>query len=162
MPDLKTHQCVGTGVGAVYAGYLAKDQTDLNWWIEVFGGGAGGFVGGWVPDLLEPAVSSWHRSICHSVAAGGVVLSLGQKLVELGQACRENAAMCGAIPLVPDPQTGVLVPARIDPLSELLSRLEKFFWRFLAGFINGLAAGYGSHLLLDTFTPRGIPLLTGG
>ena len=162
MADLRTHQCVGMGAGAVYAGYLAKEQTAVNWWIEVLGGGAGGFVGGWLPDHLEPAVSSWHRDICHSWAAGGAVVSFREKLIQLGQTCRENAALCRPVPLAPDPQTGVLVPMWNNPLTRLLSELAELFWRFLAGFVNGLAAGHASHLLLDATTPRGIPLLTRG
>lgn len=38
----------------------------------------------------------------------------------------------------------------------------EFFWRAAAGFGNGLAAGYLSHLVLDAGTPRSIPLLTNG
>jgi membrane-bound metal-dependent hydrolase YbcI (DUF457 family) len=36
------------------------------------------------------------------------------------------------------------------------------FWRFAAGFANGLAAGYVSHLALDAATPRSLPLLVSG
>jgi membrane-bound metal-dependent hydrolase YbcI (DUF457 family) len=39
--------------------------------------------------------------------------------------------------------------------------LGEFIWILLAGFLNGLAAGYVSHLLLDATTPLGTPILGG-
>ncbi len=63
MPDGKTHKLVGAGTGAVYAGFRAKEQSNQNWCIEVAGGAVGGYVGGQLPDVLEPAISSWHRDV---------------------------------------------------------------------------------------------------
>ena len=55
------------------------------------------------------------------------------------------------------------VPAIPDPFSLLLSKIFELLWRFLAGFVNGFAAGYVSHLALDaTIGKRSIPLLTRG
>jgi len=54
------------------------------------------------------------------------------------------------------------VPAPADPISDLFAKLAELFWRFLAGLANGLAAGYVSHLALDAFTPRSLPLLASG
>ncbi|PYU90685.1 MAG: hypothetical protein DMG25_16690 [Acidobacteria bacterium] len=62
--------------------------------------------------------------------------------------------------MAPGGNTFVYVP--VDPISHLLSNVFEFLWRFLAGFTNGLAAGYVSHLALDAATPRSIPLLTTG
>lgn len=44
----------------------------------------------------------------------------------------------------------------------LLLNLFELLWRLAAGFANGLAAGYLSHLALDAVTPRSIPLLKTG
>jgi membrane-bound metal-dependent hydrolase YbcI (DUF457 family) len=52
------------------------------------------------------------------------------------------------------------VPLQVDPLTQFLSAMAELFWRFLAGLLNGMAAGYVSHLILDADTPRGIPLLS--
>jgi hypothetical protein len=49
MPDGKTHKLVGAGTGAVYAGYRAKEETNLHWWMEVAGGAFGGYLGVRVP-----------------------------------------------------------------------------------------------------------------
>jgi len=54
----------------------------------------------------------------------------------------------------------VFIPA--DPISRLLLSLFELLWRLAAGFANGLAAGYLSHLALDAVTPRSIPLLKAG
>ena len=68
MPDGKTHKLVGAGTGVVYAAYRAKQQSGPNWWIEVLGGAVGGYCGGLLPDIFEPAISSWHRGVAHSCA----------------------------------------------------------------------------------------------
>ncbi len=52
------------------------------------------------------------------------------------------------------------VPVAVDPFSKFLLDLFALLWRLAAGFANGLAAGYISHLALDAVTPRSIPLLT--
>jgi len=160
MPDGKTHKMIGAGAGAVYAGYRAKGQSDRDWWVEVFGGAVGGYVGGQLPDALEPATSPWHRDTAHSCAAGGSIVATRNMLGAWERACRENAEKCKALPMAP--VAGVFVPVPADPFSQLLLSLFEFLWRFLAGFANGLAAGYVSHLVLDAATPRSIPLFTGG
>jgi len=58
----------------------AKEQRVPNWWTEVAGGALGGYVGGLLPDVLEPAISSWHRDVAHSCAAGGGIVALGNAL----------------------------------------------------------------------------------
>lgn len=161
MPDGKTHKLVGAGSGAVYAAYRAKDQSNRNFWLETIGGGLGGYVGGILPDRLEPAISSYHRDVFHSATAGAGVLRMTDLLLELQAACRENAEKCRAIPMVP--QNGVFVPIAVDPVSKAMSDIAEMLWLVLAGFVNGLAAGYVSHLALDAVTgERSIPLLTKG
>lgn len=160
MPDSKTHKLVGASSGAVYAAYRAKEQSVPNWWTEVAGGALGGYVGGLLPDVLEPAISSWHRDVAHSCAAGGGIVALRNALAAIEVACRENAEKCRAIPMAP--LGGIFVPVAVDPISQFLSTLFEFLWRLAAGFVNGVAAGYISHLALDAATPRSIPLLAAG
>jgi LexA-binding, inner membrane-associated putative hydrolase len=158
MPDRKTHTAIGAGTGAAFAFYRAKDQSPCNLVTEVAGGLVGGYLGGLVPDVLEPAVSSWHRDTAHSLAVGGAIISLRNHLSGLESGCRENAEKCKAVRMVDRENTFVTAPD--NPLSQFLSEVEEQLWRFLAGFLNGLAAGYVSHLALDAATPRSIPLLT--
>jgi hypothetical protein len=160
MSDGKTHKLVGAGAGAVFAGFRAKEQKDHHWWAEVAGGALGGYVAGQLPDLLEPAISSWHRDVAHSYTAGGGIIAIGNAVEAFAAACRENAEKCSAIPM--EQQGNVFVPVVVDPLSRFLLDVFELLWRLAAGFVNGLAAGYVSHLALDAMTPRSIPLLTSG
>jgi LexA-binding, inner membrane-associated putative hydrolase len=157
MSDGKTHKLVGEGFGAGVAGFRAKQQRNHHYVVEVVGGALGGYVGGQLPDILEPAISSWHRDIAHSCTAGGGILALGNALAAIESACRENAQKCRALLMEQQDDAFVLVPA--DLISRLLFLFE-LFWRLAAGFVNGLAAGYLSHLALDAMSPRSIPLLT--
>jgi hypothetical protein len=79
-------------------------------------------------------------------------------LATFGEACRENAENCKAIPMIPE--ENIFVSTIPDPLSLLLQDVFELLWRLLAGFVNGCAAGYVSHLALDaTIGKRSIPLL---
>jgi membrane-bound metal-dependent hydrolase YbcI (DUF457 family) len=147
--------------GAFDAWYQAKEKANADLLIETIGGAIGGCVGGMLPDIFEPAVSSWHRDIGHSITVGAGVLALRATLAGLAQQCRENAPRPHAIQMIAVPGTDIFVPAPVDPLTQLLGSLAELFWRLLAGFLNGLSAGYTSHLILDAATPRGIPLLAG-
>jgi membrane-bound metal-dependent hydrolase YbcI (DUF457 family) len=76
MPNGKTHLLVGAGLG--FAGYLiycrvSNRQFTLG---EALLATGACVVGSASPDLLEPAVHSWHRGPCHSVAAGGAAAHL--------------------------------------------------------------------------------------
>ncbi len=161
MPGCKTHQCVGAMAGAFDAWYQAREKANADLLIETIGGAIGGCVGGMLPDILEPADSSWHRDVGHSVGIGGGVLALRATLAEMAQQCRDTAQQYRAIQMVAVPGLNAFVPPPVDPLAQLFGNLAELFWRLLAGFLNGLSAGYTSHLLLDAATPRGIPLLAG-
>jgi hypothetical protein len=128
---------------------------------EVAGEALGGYVGGMCPDLLEPAISSWHRGPARSYAAGGGIVAIRKGLEAFAAVCRENAEKCKAIDMI---QSGsVFVPAIPDPLSLLLSPVFELLWRLMAGFVSGFAAGYVSHLALDGIIgKRSIPILTNG
>ena len=167
MANRRTHRKVGRVTRAVM---LPTGQRIRRWGIslpESIGGAIGGDVGAMAADWLEPAVSSWHRGTAHSCAAGGVVLSLGGTLAQAEVYCRaqaeRKAAQRSALEMVPHPTLpNVFVPAPGNVLTDLWLLACELFWRALAGFTNGMAAGYISHLVLDAGTPRSIPLLTNG
>jgi membrane-bound metal-dependent hydrolase YbcI (DUF457 family) len=144
MPSRKQHAQIGMISGGGYAFYRARNAPADHALAETVGGILGGYIGGLLPDLLEPATSSYHRDIAHSVAAGGLLHFV--KVAEWEAMCRENAARC--LSLKPD-------GTRINPNGEL----QAFLWRVLAGLAIGLVVGYASHLALDATTPRGIPIL---
>jgi hypothetical protein len=116
------------------------------------------------------AFSSWHRSAAHSWTAGAAIVYSKDALLRFEKFCREQAHACAeelktlqTLQMKPDPwQPNLFVPAPADPLLLLSLKIAEMVWRFLAGFENGLAAGYMSHLALDAVTPRSIPLLTRG
>ena len=167
MADRRTHRRAGRVSGAVYAAHRAKSQPAGNFVIETAAGALGGDIGALAADWLEPAVSSWHRGTAHSCAAGLGVLSLGDILAGVETYCRQQAEQKSAerktLQATPDPlQPEVFVAAPNSSLSQLWLSICEFFWRAVAGFVNGMAAGYISHLVLDAGTSRSIPLLTNG
>lgn len=167
MADRKTHRRAGRVSGAVYAAHRAKSQNGGNLVIEAAGGALGGDVGALVADFLEPGVSSWHRGTAHSCAAGGAILSLGEVLAGAETFCRQKAELKAeerkTLQTTPDPQQpNLFLAVPNSSLAQLWLSICEIFWRALAGFANGLAAGYISHLVLDAGTSRSIPLLTNG
>jgi hypothetical protein len=167
MANRRTHRRVGRVAGAVYAANRAKTQTVAQCITESIGGTMGGDIGALVADWLEPGTSSWHRSTAHSCAAGMGILSLGEVLAEAETYCRQQAERKAeesrTLQMIPDlAQPNMFVPAPNSSLRQLWFTVCELFWRALAGFANGLAAGYLSHLVLDAGTPRSIPLLTNG
>ena len=153
MPDAQTHGRIGALAGAT-ASLLATG--DLPSDAKVFvtlGGALAGYAGGKTPDALEPAIHSWHRSECHSVAAGTAVIALA---VQGEEALRTTLL----------PRAAELRATRLglpEGHSDRLSLWLREIGIYMAyGAIVGFAAGYTSHLVLDGGTDRGIPLLSQG
>lgn len=166
MPGRRTHAYVGLTAGLGYAAFQAKEQGAANLWVEAAGGALGGWWGGQMPDVLEPATSSWHRCLAHSGTAGAAIVSARSKLTGCQDYCRERADSCRlrreALNMVPHPsRPDLFVAAPTDQWQHFLLLMQEVLWRLAAGVANGLAAGYVSHLALDAATPRSIPLLTG-
>jgi hypothetical protein len=141
-----------------------KIRSLSNFLVAAVGGAVGGNFGSAIPDYFEPAISSWHRGTGHSCAAGAMILSANAVLSEWENYFRAKAERCKAIPTSPIQcsQGTMFVCAPPNPLEQLFSTLAELFWRFLAGLLNGVSAGYVSHLVLDAVQPRSIPLLTRG
>lgn len=167
MANRKTHRKAGRISGAVYAAHRAKGQSAGKFLLETAAGAFGGDVGALAADWLEPATSSWHRGTAHSCAAGSVILSLGEVLANVETHCRQQADLKAAerktLQATQDPaQPNLFVATPNNSLAQLWLTICELFWRAAAGFVNGLTAGYISHLVLDAGTPRSIPLLTNG
>lgn len=167
MADRKTHRRAGRVSGAVYAAHRARGQSVPNFIVETAAGALGGDVGALVSDWLEPGISPWHRGTAHSCAAGATILSLGEVFAGVETYCRQQAERKAAerktLQATPDPtQPNMFVASPNSSLTQLWLTICEFFWHALAGLVNGLTAGYISHLVLDAGTPRSIPLLTNG
>lgn len=132
----------------VACGVALWNLRDMEWdaaLVQSLGCLAGGRIGGVLPDVLEPAISSWHRKSFHSVSALSAAASLPHWARELIEGWREEARTCRS-------RRMGLAPGK--ERSDLAWR-ELLLW-FLVGFVLGFAAGYASHLLLDSRTPRGL------
>jgi hypothetical protein len=144
-----THLMVGTVSGVGVAAYTARDQQPWDFVAEAIAGGLGGALGSLSPDLIEPAVHSWHHTIAHSYMTAAVGTVTVRRSISSWQArCRTEAN-----------RRDQLRKATSDPWLRFWRGLVAFFWRMLSGFAVGAATGYLSHLALDAVTPRGIPLL---
>jgi hypothetical protein len=163
VPNGKTHKYVGVTAGLGLAAYQAKGQKGLDFWMEVFGGAVGGWPGAKLPDIFEPAISSYHRGVAHSITTGTVIVSQIPRLSEFVNYCREQAEQCKANPrrVLLIPVEGGVLPIELSPgVGDFLSGIEQLLWRFLAGFLYGAFAGYVSHLALDGVVgKRSIPLI---
>ncbi len=147
MPKRVTHEIVGAASGAAFALFRVSDAPTSHALAEVLGGALGGWMGGALPDILEPATTPNHREVAHSVVAGGA-LTLA-RLAEWQATCRSEAKGCDARALTFALGSDARQRAEWDGLG----------WRFLAGLLAGFVAGYASHLMLDAVTPKGLPLL---
>src|SRR5260370_35433107 len=80
MPNGPIHIATSTPAGAGYAFYKSNNQNDLSRFLETLGGAAGGYVGGILPDSIDPPIHPGHRSWGHGlapVAAATVVWNQG-------------------------------------------------------------------------------------
>lgn len=148
MPNGKTHAWAGAATGSAVAAYRGRQQPLVNVLIEILGGGVGGYLGGKVPDVLEPALHPGHRDFCHSWTAGGAVATGLTALARWETFCREQAAELRQRRLASPPT---------DPVTSFFLVLGEIFWTLAAGFVSGFGAGYLSHLALDAATPRRLP-----
>ncbi len=148
MPGRNVHTVAGGMTGGVFAFIRTPDCTPKRRLPETIGGVVGGYYGGRLPDLIEPATSPWHRGVAHSGVLTAILASSSDRLGQWERHCREQAAQHRAASLVPG----------ADPISAVWHTLAEWFWRFLAGVAAGLFAGYLSHVALDALTPRSLPL----
>ena len=149
MPRRKTHRVLGGVSGAVGAAYTARNESGIGMILESLGGFCGGIMSSVIPDVIEPAISSWHRSHAHSVAAGTTIAVSGRSIVgEWQEFCRQKAAYHENI-----------FKTSNDFLTKLWHGFLIVVWRFLSGLAIGLILGYLSHLGADLTTRRRIPII---
>jgi hypothetical protein len=153
MSDGKTHKKIAMASGGVAALLTTNEKEPWKLVAEMLGGVLGGLVGGKLPDIIEPAVHSWHRNVAHSFTTAAAVVSTAANGVQSWHAsCRAKA----------DAWAQRRRDPKLTPADRALALLAELVWRIAAGIPIGAAAGYVSHLVLDAGTPRGIPLLARG
>lgn len=147
MPNRSTHAMLGALTGGAIAAALAGSAPTREFAAETIGGLIGGWAGGLLPDVIEPATSPHHRQLAHSLAAaGGLTMT---KVAEWQASCRSAATealqRAGSLP--------------VGCADRNNTELAAILWRLAAGLIVGVVVGYGSHLALDACTPRGLPII---
>ncbi len=147
MPNGKVHAGAGIVSGAGFALARSAGEPGSCPPLEALGGAVGGYLGGKLPDWIEPGISSWHRGRAHSVTAGAVIVGLGRDyLTSWENWCRSEAENVRLARMELPQGSGQAI---------ILTVYETVL-RVLAGLLGGILAGYISHLWLDAGTPRGI------
>lgn len=147
MPDRRTHTMVAVPVGALVALASAPEQQGMAAFATLLGGGLGGYLGGAMPDLLEPATSGHHRDFAHSVTGGALLCA--SPIYALSVRWREQARALEA-------SADLLL---VESADRAKLAAQAFWLNLAAGILVGFLAGYLSHLALDASTPRSLPLL---
>ena len=140
MPNRNVHKLCGTVIGAVvaveYGSY--KEQDFANAWKFMLGGAVSGFLTSTLADKFDPPTSPNHRNWGHSVVLnGGIAFMMYEPTREFLQYL-------------------------VDKAREYDNRQENFkamICRLAFGFLVGASSGYASHLLTDSVTPKGLPLV---
>lgn len=149
MPSAKVHVPASAGAGLLYSLHEARDQAPTHQLVEGIAGTFGGGLGGKLPDLLDPPTSPRHRGHAHSVTLAAALLALRGHL-ELGvEHLRTEADRWDAEALQYEEWS----------LDWITCRGVALVLRALAGFLNGLYAGYLCHLGLDVWTPAGLSII---
>lgn len=139
MPNGPEHRAVGILAGGMAGAVFSIDQDWPDMVVEILGAVLGGIIGAALPDKFDPPTSPNHRAIAHGVlTAGGGLTVCAINTAKWQGALRDKAATSN------------------DANQPYLA----FGYRLAAGFSVGLIAAYGSHLLMDAQTPRGLPLVS--
>ncbi len=147
MANRDVHMVAGAVAGGAAAAYLARDQQFGYYLLELAGGAAAGIVGAQLPDIFDPPTHPGHRSLGHGlVPAGAALTAVGARLDRAQRQLRQTAERHRA------------ARESATALERLWHWLMEILSRFAAGAVAGLAAGYASHLALDAFTPRSLPI----
>ena len=156
MPSLKVHRTVGFVAGGAAALVVARGQPLGYRLLETVGGMLSGSLAAHLPDVLEPAVSSFHRGACHSFATGASAVFVGAETVAQASLRPIDFLRRRSVELFAESAV------ERDAPRALLLLLAAIGARMLAGAVAGGIAGYASHLVLDAATPRSLPLLFNG
>ncbi|HIJ51911.1 MAG TPA: hypothetical protein HPP66_02010 [Planctomycetes bacterium] len=142
MPKCYEHKVIASATGAISAfgyGYYAE-QDFAKAWQYALGGVLGGRITAGIADFLEPSkiFGPNHRSFFHGIALNGGLA-----------AAAYNPGKEWLLSLV---HKAIECDNKQEPF-------KAFRYRVLVGLIIGGAGGHISHLLADSITPNGLPLL---
>ncbi|MCK4792701.1 MAG: metal-dependent hydrolase [Desulfobacteraceae bacterium] len=149
MPNKKTHTQIGAISGMAMTicrsdGQLIEDRV-----LESLGGIIGGYLGGIMPDVLDPPNWPGHRSFTHSVSGGAITLASADSVLSVWENYFRSLSNRFKVRKCEQESD---VDRVIFGLLEILSRIA-------VGIGPGLIAGYFSHLALDCTTPKRLPII---
>ena len=152
MPCKPTHVKAGiiSGAAAVVICNHVENKPVMSV-ADLVGGIAGGYFGGRLPDLIDPSKIGGpnHRSHGHGLVQNSALATwVFDNLQEFRKKCFEKAS-----------ELESKAKEFVDDAKAILWNLGAIFLRLLAGFAVGAIAGIISHLALDSFTKKGLPLI---
>jgi membrane-bound metal-dependent hydrolase YbcI (DUF457 family) len=151
--DGKTHCVAGIASGGLFTFYRARDLPPPDRALEALGGMIGGLIGGKAPDsqYVDPSsLGPNHRRFGHSWAMLGAHIYVADAVISAWEKfCREKADEV-ARRLANNPA--------IAGFERFLLVFQEVAWRVTAGLLAGFIAGYVSHLALDAFTVKSLPV----
>jgi hypothetical protein len=150
MPNRAFHVATSTPAGAGYSFCKANKQNDLTRTMETFGGALGGYLGGILPDRLDPPFHPGHRSLGHGFVPVAAAASFWNQGLDGWQNQLRRLA----------DEHNLGRSLSTDPLAVAWHALAEWALRLLTGFLAGLGAGYVTHVVLDFGTPRCLPLIS--
>ncbi len=149
MPNKRTHKVVGAVAGGSFALVWSAGQPAVHRTVETAGGVLAGVGLGMLPDVLEPAIHPGHRSVAHGAAPAVTLGVPASRHLDSWQVSLRAGA----------DRQGALAMQSQSTLARLWHAFLELLLRLAAGALAGALGGYGSHLVLDAFTPRSLPLI---
>lgn len=129
MADGKAHRYFAIAAGVGVTAYVAKEQTGLDFWLQLLGAAIGARCAGNLPDILEPAASSYHWGTFHSVSMGVTITAQVDRISDIRKFCQSQADECKNNPkrmlMIPVAE-GISFPIELDGVvGEVLSFIER-------------------------------------
>lgn len=149
MPNGPIHALTSTPAEALYSFHKSNNQSGLAKVLESTGGAIGGYIGGILPDWIDPPVHPGHRSLAHGLAPVATGAAFWYRNLDDWQnhlrQTTDQHAYCRAM--------------STDFASTAWHAFAEWVLRLLSGFLAGIGAGYITHVALDFATPRCLPLV---
>lgn len=135
MPNRTVHIPAGVASGATFASVRAINERDEVIYARAIGGLIGGYFGAQMPDIIDPSTNGPnHRSLGHGILPNTCAAAYLHRPYEN-------------------------LRRYLNVRAEEYTLIPSTLMQCLIGVLDGFIAGYVSHLVLDSFTPKGLPLL---
>ena len=129
---LPAHAFASIPSGGTFAAYQARNQTPSQQGVETLAGLFGGYLGGRLPDLIDPPDCPNHRGIGHSVFAITIAGTVIYKNLSDWQGWFRDLA----------DRARARADSATDELSRAFFVIAEFLFRAAAGLIAGVIGGY--------------------